>query len=76
MHEYLIFTLQGPEKLRTNERYGHNQKKLIDGIEYTSHHYHYFGNGPYGILISPSNPVRQEQIQEAIERTELTPLPW
>lgn len=76
MHKYLIFTVQGPEILRTNDRYGHNQRLNIDGVEYIAHHYHYFGRGPYGILISPTNPVRDAQIQEAIERMQLAPLPW
>lgn len=75
MHRYLIFTVQGPEILKTESRYGHNQKIIIDGIEYTSHHYHCFDKGPYGVLISPANPVSHEVIQSTIFSTKLSPLP-
>ena len=76
MHQYLIFMLSGPEILRTNARYGHNQSIKIDGHTFTAHHYHYGDKGPYGVLIMQSNPKSHEQIRDAIDRTGVIPLPW
>lgn len=76
MHQYLMFTLEGPLILKSGAKYGHNQKANIDGEQYVTHHYHYAGKGPYGVLISSNNPVSHDQIQASIERTGLVQLPW